>query len=191
MKSSIKKSTFKAIYRLLDRVSPVSGDCGRLCNAACCTCDDGASDENADYSMGIYLLPGEEKLFTGHEDWLQWGFLRAEDYQFPESWTGKVFFLRCLSAPSCPREKRPLQCRFFPLAPHLDQYGNLLLIYHSGELPYDCPLINERIPLNHDFIKATYTVWSHLIRDPLIFDLVEMDSDERTEKDEPLLVLYP
>ncbi len=79
----------------------------------------------------------------------------------------------------------------FRLLPIWIQYGNLLLIYHSGELPYDCPLINERIPLNHDFIKATYTVWSHLIRDPLIFDLVEMDSDERTEKDEPLLVLYP
>ena len=96
---------------------------------------------------------------------------------------GKGLFFSAASARRPVQEKkRPLQCRFFPLAPHLDQYGNLLLIYHSGELPYDCPLINERIPLNHDFIKATYTVWSHLIRDPLIFDLVEMDSDERTER---------
>ena len=30
--------------------------------------------------------------------------------------------------------------------------------------------------LNRDFVKATYTVWKHLLRDPLIFDLVEMDS---------------
>jgi hypothetical protein len=33
--------------------------------------------------------------------------------------------------------------------------------------------------LNPDFVQATYTVWKHLIRDPLIFDLVEMDSETR------------
>ena len=36
MKSTIKKRTWKAIYRLLDRVSPLPYDCGALCNAACC-----------------------------------------------------------------------------------------------------------------------------------------------------------
>ena len=199
MKSSIKKSTFKAIYRILDRVSPIDGDCGLLCGAACCTCEEepsdashsGQSDENADFSMGIYLLPGEEKMFSGNEDWLQWGSIRAEEYEFPQSWHGRVYFLRCLSAPFCERSARPLQCRFFPLAPHIDEDGALYMIYHSGELPYKCPLIETNMPLNEDFIKASYTVWTHLIRDPLILDLVEMDSAERTEKDEPVLVLYP
>ena len=37
MKSTIKKSTYKAIYRLLDTVSPVDYDCGLLCGAVCCT----------------------------------------------------------------------------------------------------------------------------------------------------------
>ena len=37
--------------------------------------------------------------------------------------------------------------------------------------------------LNPDFIKATYTVWKHLLRDPLIFDLVEMDSRLRQPAD--------
>ena len=46
MKSSIKKNTFKAIYRLLDKVSPVNGDCGLLCGSICCTYE----YENADYS---------------------------------------------------------------------------------------------------------------------------------------------
>ena len=36
---------------------------------------------------------------------------------------------------------------------------------------------------NEDFVKATYTVWAHLIRDPLIYDLVEMDSKRRYEAD--------
>ena len=49
-------------------------------------------------------------------------------------------------------------------------------------LPYHCPLIEEEIPLNDDFVKATYTVWKHLIKDPLIRDLVIMDSRAREEE---------
>lgn len=141
--------------------------------------------------MGIYLLPGEEKLFSGEEDWLSWGWLRAEEYEFPESWHGKVYFLQCKAAPHCPRKKRPLQCRFFPLAPHLDEYGNLYMIYHSSPLPYNCPLITEEKPLNEDFIRISYTIWKHLMRDPLIFDLIEMDSENRRADGESIRILYP
>lgn len=183
MKSSIKKQTYKAIYRLLDKVSPINEDCGKLCDAACCTCQ----DEN----MGIYLLPGEEKNFTRQEDWLAWDWIIAEDYEFPDSWHGKVPFLQCTSAPFCDRKNRPLQCRTFPLAPHLDDDGQLYMIYHSGELPYQCPLLSGDITLNMDFIKATYTAWAHLIRDPLIYDLVELDSQYRIEAGEPIRVVYP
>ncbi|MDO4546332.1 MAG: hypothetical protein Q4C25_09255 [Bacillota bacterium] len=198
MKSSIKKQTFKAIYRLLDKVSPISGDCGKLCNSICCTCSDDTmpdaeehpSDFNVD-SLGLYLLPGEEKVFSGKEDWLDWGWIMAEEYEFPESWHGKVYFLRCKTAPVCHRKNRPLQCRVFPLAPHLDEDGNLYMIYHSGALPYSCPLIEERMPLDPSFIKATYTAWAHLLRDPLIFDLVELDSEERMANHEPVEILYP
>lgn len=199
MKSSIKKQTFKAIYRLLDRVSPVNGDCGQLCGAACCTCESEKSvsnspsthDCNADFSMGLYLLPGEEKLFSGTEDWLSWGWTMAEEYEFPESWHGKVYFLQCVTAPFCDRKNRPMQCRTFPLVPHLDENNKLFLIYHSGYLPYECPLINERITLNDSFIKATYTAWKRLIQDPLIFDLIEMDSAYREEDGEPIVIVYP
>lgn len=183
MKSSIKKDTFKSIYSMLDKVSPVDYDCGKLCGASCCTCQDP--------DMGIYLLPGEEKLFTRDEDWLSWGWCMAEDYEFPESWHGKVYFLQCTKAPFCDRKNRPLQCRTFPLAPHMDEDGNLYMIYHSGELPYPCPLLNGKIPLNEDFIKATYEAWATLIQDPLIYDLVELDSEYRIEDGEPITILYP
>lgn len=86
---------------------------------------------------------------------------------------------------------RPLQCRVFPLTPHLDQYGQLYMIYQSGQLPYKCPLIHEKIKLNEDFLKANYTVWKHLLRDPLIFDLVEMDSAFREDDGENIVYLYP
>ena len=34
IKSAVRKRTYKAIYRLLDRVSPVPFDCGTICAAA-------------------------------------------------------------------------------------------------------------------------------------------------------------
>lgn len=184
---------------MLDEVSPIDTDCGLLCGAACCNCDNGESPDailsdagdDADFEMGIYLLPGEEQVFTGDEEWLKWGHLAAEDFEFPESWSGDVHFLECLVAPHCPREKRPLQCRFFPLTPHLDEDGFLTLIYQPEALPYECPLITEEIPLNQDFIEATFRTWTILIEDPLIYDLVEMDSQNRIEEGVPIKTVWP
>ena len=55
IKGKTRKRTYRAIYRLLDRVSPVPFDCGTICGAACCNA--AAEDE----SLGMMLLPGEEK----------------------------------------------------------------------------------------------------------------------------------
>lgn len=181
LKTTIRKSTYIAIYRLLNRVSPIASDCGQLCNAACCSCEDTSSTpDGTDYDMGIYLLPGEEKVFNMKEDWLKWSIEEAEDYDFPESWFGKIYFIRCKTPPHCHREMRPLQCRFYPLSPYLTEEGRLQLIYSIAQLPYECPLVKykERYKLEEDFIKATYTVWKRLIKDPLIYDLVDMDSED-------------
>ena len=128
-----------------------------------------------------YLLPGEEKLFTMREDWLHWTVEDAADFDFPDSWFGKLYFVTCLNAPHCPRVLRPLQCRFFPLAPHIDENGALRLILSDLELPYRCPLIAGRMLLTPSFIQASYTVWKHLIRDSLILDLVVYDSSFRQD----------
>ena len=168
---------------MLNRVSPIETDCGKLCGAACCTAElkpEGGREGNAP-EMGIYLLPGEDKLFDKKEAWLSWSSESAEDYDFPPSWKGKVYFVRCKTPPLCPREKRPIQCRTFPLLPHIDEDGVLSLVYNDLELPYRCPLIEEEIPLEDSFYKATLTAWKHLIRDPLIYDLVRQDSIAREE----------
>ena len=62
----------------------------------------GAEDE----SLGIYLLPGEDKVHDRNDSWLTWSAEPAEDYEFPESWTGKVYFVRRKTPPVCPREKK-------------------------------------------------------------------------------------
>lgn len=176
IKGTTRKRTYRAIYRLLDRVSPVPFDCGRLCGAACCNA------AKYDNEMGILLMPGEEKLHNKKDGWLEWELLSTDEFEFPESWRGEVNWVRCKTPPECPRSSRPLQCRTFPLWPHLTEEGILELIYNDGDLPYRCPLIEEETELDDSFIRATYTVWKHLLRDPLIFDLIEAESERRREE---------
>ncbi len=172
----ISERTYRAIYRLLDRVSPLDSDCGKLCGAACCT----SAYEDGE-EMGIFLLPGEEQLHSPEDDWLDWSEESSEDMGFPESWPEVVCFVHCKTPPHCPREKRPIQCRTFPLAPYLNKKGELSLIYNDMDLPYRCPLIEEELPLNDDFVQATETVWRHMIRDKRIYDMVKEDSEARDE----------
>ncbi len=174
IKSTIKKSTFAAMYRLLDMVSPIDSDCGLMCGSVCCTEPD--SGEN----LGMQLLPGEEKLHDKKDGWLSWQVDEAEDMDFPESWKGKVYFVKCGGPRECKRKLRPIQCRTYPLMPYINAAGRLTLALNAYEVPYECPLKNkgEVVPLNSSFIRATYTVWKRLISDPLIYDLVKMDSDD-------------
>ncbi len=189
IKSTIKKRTFEAIYRLLDRVSPVPYDCGTLCGAACCGVSD--SDEAGEPDdMGIYLLPGEDAVHDRSDDWLRWSTHDAKEYDFPPSWDGQVYFVKCKDAPRCPREKRPIQCRTFPLEPHFTEDGELVLVRCDMELPYSCPLIDGEAELSPDFIRATGTAWKHLVRDPLIRELVLFDSEKRREIHGEPEVLY-
>ncbi len=200
IKGSTKARTYRAIYRLLNRVSPVDFDCGILCGASCCTAErttaqtsaqeteqttehESLEEEStkAESEMGIYLLPGEDKIHDKKDPWLSWSEDSTDDYDFPKSWDGKVFFVRCEGPSKCKREMRPMQCRTFPLAPHIDEEGNLTVVYNDMELPYRCPLIDDEMPLNDSFVQATKTVWKHLIRDPLIYDMVKEDSDARME----------
>ena len=160
---------WKAVYRLLDQVETEVYDCGTLCGSACCAC-------NKTEDMGIYLFPGEHLLLrevlSEYPDWLEWSSEDPGELGFPESWTDPVYFLKCRTAPVCPRRFRPLQCRTFPLKPVIGENGVLEMIWNDEELPYRCPIIEKNMPIHDDFYKATYTVWTHLMQDRRIFDLV-------------------
>ena len=143
LKSTILKSTYEEIYRRWDDCTPVPFDCGTICGAACCVADGGET-------MGIYLLPGEEKVHDKKDPWLTWSMDEAQDYDFPEAWRGKVPFVTCRGPEHCNRKKRPIQCRTFPLRPYL-----------TGD---------------EQFIRVCYENWRILIQDPLIRDIVKMDS---------------
>ncbi len=176
---SLSKQEYEKIYNLLD-TNPIDGDCGKLCGSACCKTNDN--------NMGIYLLPNEKSLFTGEEKWLTWEEHNARDFDFPSSWQGKVYFINCKG--TCPREKRPIQCRTFPLAPHIDSKNKLHVIWETLELPYECPLIKNKVKLKSTFIEKTFLAWKFLIKNKLIKDLVVFDSNKRITENKDVISLY-
>ena len=184
IKGKTRKNTFRAIYRLLDRVSPLPFDCGSICGAACCQVDE-AGD------LGMYFLPGEEKIHNPRDPWLIWHRHSTEEYLFPPSWQGDAIFVTCRGPAYCQRALRPLQCRTFPLKPIIRPWQNqaaedilyqeegceLALIYPADPLPYCCPLVESGAGLDETFIRTTYLVWKHLIRDPLIYDYIKSGTE--------------
>ena len=169
--------TYRQIYTMLDQVSPLSYDCGSLCDSICCSNDPFTDDESY-----IYLLPGE------------WEYLRSEGCKFdvskekcsehflPASWGEYVYIMHCPGASECDRRFRPIQCRTFPLTPHLKKKGVLEMILCDTDLPYVCPLIREKMTLRDDFVETTLKAWKILIEDKAIRDLVKLDSKERKRR---------
>ncbi|OED30378.1 hypothetical protein [Methanosphaera sp. WGK6] len=172
MKRSIQK-----IYDMLDEVSPVGFDCGTLCGEICCVYDDDCSDEK----VALYLLPGEELMYEDSDSFNLYA-IDSRDIDYPHSWTDDVFVVECVNPPRCEREIRPIQCRTFPLIPHISSDGVFHLILDKHEMPYECPIIEKNIKLEDSFVKRTYDVWKILIRDPVVYDLVAFDSRRRDNR---------
>lgn len=103
------------LYRLFDNVTPVSVDCGQLCNKACCQGDD----------SGMFLFPGERAVFSLlNPDWI-----RIEKTDFTYEYDGKKHEIPlAMCSGECDRYQRPLSCRIFPLTPYLNKNGAVEVI---------------------------------------------------------------
>ena len=148
----MRREEFMRIYELLDTVSPVPFDCGRICGEECCN--------GGDEEIGIYLLPGEESVRAKEE----WRMVEETEYGL---------FVKCKGPESCERSTRPMQCRTFPLFPKIDENGSVFLEPNDIDLPYVCPLIEDEANLDHDFVDKTKEAWQELINDPIIKKTVE------------------
>ncbi|HHT84750.1 MAG: hypothetical protein ACOX34_00700 [Bacillota bacterium] len=157
--STLSKQEFEKVYSLLD-VSPLEFDCGMLCASLCC-CE-------YEPGVGMYLLPGEEQMFTMEEPWLTWAFVKASEHSFPPDWKGDVAFVKCNA--TCPRDKRPVQCRAFPLMPYLTHEGELQVKLDTLSGILICPMIKQAdtYPVRPEFYTAVRSAWNILIKDPLI-----------------------
>lgn len=113
---------------MLDDVTPLHGDCGRICGAACCGCDE-------DGRGGMLLLPGEEALYRS---------LPAEYSLVPDSSVLPGLYLLICSG-ICERSMRPYSCRIFPLTPVIGgTEGKYTLTVKADPRSYAvCPLAEQ------------------------------------------------
>lgn len=146
----------RAARALLEEITPLRQDCGRLCGGACCQSDE-------DGQGGMLLFPGEEALYTP----LPAGFSITPD----DSVAPGGLLLRCEGR--CDRKTRPLACRLFPLLPtregaRLDwrgwavcplmEYGKagqrkdfVQAVAQAGQILYACPRHAEFLEALHAY----------------------------------------
>lgn len=163
-----RATIYKEAYKILERITPLRRDCGRLCGRACC--DGGEEDK------GMLLYPGEEELLTGQSDWLT--IVPIQDL------AADLLLATCDDI--CPRDMRPLSCRVFPLIPYLTE-NDILLVKLDPRARGVCPLARaaDKKELRPEFIRAVRKASSLLIKDPkikgFIYDLSRM-LDEYTSQ---------
>ncbi len=155
------------IYKLLNDITPLPVDCGRLCGSACC--------REWEKGVGMYLLPGEEIMFERGEQWLIWEERFTGDDHFYPGRQETLNFVRCHG--TCPRNKRPFACRTFPVSPYLTSRGELQLRLEESAVLI-CPLVKsgDIQLLDRRFMVRVRLAWEELLRDPLIRDGVERES---------------
>ncbi|MCR5236910.1 MAG: hypothetical protein K6E34_06880 [Lachnospiraceae bacterium] len=163
---------YRKIYNLLDKVNPLSYDCGKSCGAVCCR-NDSFADDAEPY---IYLLPGENKYLEAAGADIEIRRELRKKHNLPESYGDHVYTAVCKGPENCDRRFRPIQCRSFPLWPYFTDNDELILTYYDDELPYVCPLIYDRQKLSDDFIRATYEAWDILSGDESVKDLIRLYS---------------
>ena len=135
-----------AAREALETLTPLRGDCGRTCGAACCRPDE-------DGNGGMLLFPGEETLYSPCPDWAR----LTPSADFP----GQYLFT-CDSR--CDRAMRPLACRIFPLTPRV-RAGEITVEPDVRAWPV-CPLMACGLNgLSAAFVKAVREAMESLAQD--------------------------
>ncbi len=124
-------SVLRDARSVLQEVTPLKTDCGRLCGGACC-------QPSTEETQGMLLFPGEEAFYEG-----------LTGYRMVDCAAGRL--LVCTGR--CRREERPLSCRMFPLLPLVREDGIRVAMDRRGRSV--CPLTHQgKAALNPAFVEA-------------------------------------
>lgn len=141
MKAKISaKEFYNAVYAQIGSLTPINADCGRLCGGKCC--------EVTEEITGMYLFPFENAMY---ENMPQWGEIYDTDFSYGDE---KYIDLFTCDG-TCERDKRPLSCRIFPLAPYKKRGGKLEIIMDPRGKGL-CPLasVMKIEDLDKEFVSA-------------------------------------
>lgn len=141
---------------LLEEVTPLTADCGQVCDGRCCR-------QTAD-SSGMLLFPGEEALLQDA------GFTMTPA-------DGGHTLLTCDGR--CDRSRRPLACRLFPLFPLVEEDGRVRAVYDPRGYRL-CPLVQQcaHVPLDRRFVRAVRRAGRILMEDPACAAFLRDQSEE-------------
>lgn len=135
---------------MMNGVTPLNTDCGRLCRAACCRPDE-------DGNGGMLLFPGEETFYS----------------VLPEGWRLEKNALGTLliCSGTCDRAERPLSCMLFPLWIFPEEPG---LIRPDPRGRQVCPLARRSLKaLSPVFIEAAKKAAEILCRERIHREFIE------------------
>ena len=143
-------SAYEAVLcarNLLENLTPLKTDCGRLCAGACC---------QGDEQTGMLLFPGEETFYESCT------FARI----IPAGFTlGGSDALLLVCSGTCERGNRPLACRLFPLFLKFKEDGTTRLRMDVRAKSV-CPLTDYGIrALDPDFKQAARQAYDALLED--------------------------
>lgn len=133
-----------AARKILEEVTPLKADCGRVCGAACCASLEGEE-------TGMLLFPGEEALCR-----------QVPGGRIEETANGTLLLI---CSGTCDREDRPLSCRLFPLFPEPE--GEQIHVRMDARAGAVCPLAGMGIrALSAAFVEAVRQAGKALMGDP-------------------------
>jgi hypothetical protein len=116
----------------------------------------------------MFLFPGEYELLSGEPGYR---FFRVPYMG------GLVWFMVCEGV--CDRLKRPLACRIFPLAPHING-GGAAEALPDPRANRMCPLAGGEF-LDPEFRAAAAKAFRYLAREPEIFEYMKLLSADLDE----------
>lgn len=137
MSNSDYEKMYKKIFDILGNLTPLTVDCGVLCNGACC---------KGDEKTGMRLFPHEESTLN---------IINMENGERLAVCNG-----------CCNREFRPLACRIFPFFPTIDENGKIY-VEPDTRASMLCPLLqhSEEIVFDPKFFKVLKKVGKILAKD--------------------------
>jgi len=128
--------------KLLENVTPLKTDCGRVCSGACCRSLEGEM-------TGMLLFPGEEDCYGD-----------AEGFSMQPVPGG----LLLICSGRCDRAQRPLACRLFPLLPLVREDGIHVAV--DARARAVCPLSRQgKEALDPAFVAAVKQTGEMLMQD--------------------------
>lgn len=122
-------------YELLERVTPLTYDCGKLCDGLCC---------QGDGQTGMHLFPGEEEIIRNVDGF---SILNCE---------GNHGYKMVVCNGTCDRKYRPLACRIYPCFPMITEDGFDVRTDIRGI--GSCPILRENIRIDYSFIRQVRKV---------------------------------